>query len=220
MSYLNRVQDPRRRATAIAGTVAIHAAIGIAVVTGLTIAGQGPVAKFAPTIDFPTEPPPPEPAPPPPPTATTDPLPPLRPAPKPPIELPRIPDPTLTRTDLPKVPVGPARPPIVNPPRPEPSFAPRGASPSNDRLQWITTADYPASALRREDEGLAEYRVIVGSDGRVSACEVTASTGSRTLDDATCRYISKRARFDAATDESGARVVGSYEGTVRWRIPD
>ena len=31
MSYLNQTQDPRRRATAVAGTVVIHAAIGIAV---------------------------------------------------------------------------------------------------------------------------------------------------------------------------------------------
>lgn len=220
MSYLNQTQDPRRRATAIAGTVAIHAALGIAVVTGLTIAGVGPhTPDRTPIIDFPVDPPPPTPAPTPTPTSALDPLPPLV-VPKPPIELPRIPDPTLAETDFPKPPVGPVRPPVVNPPRPEPSFPPRGAAPSNDRALWITNADYPAVALRREDEGLAEYRVIVGSDGRVSACEITASSGSRALDDATCRFISRRAQFDPATDETGAKVVGSYSGTVRWQIPD
>lgn len=220
MSYLNQTQDPRRRMAAVAGTVAIHAALGIAVVTGLTIAGVGPIEPArTPIIDFPVPPPPPAPAPAPTPTSTAEQYTPPT-TPKPPIELPRVPDRTFAETDFPKVPVGPVRPPIVNPPRPEPSFAPQGASPSNDRASWITNADYPTSALRREDEGLAAYRVVVGSDGRVSACQITASSGSRALDEATCRYIARRARFDAATNENGAKVVGSYDGTVRWQIPD
>lgn len=219
MSYLNQTQDPRRRAAAIAGAVAIQAALGIAVVTGLTIAGAGPLEPvFKPIIDFPIEPPPPAPTPPP--TATpVDRIPPIAIPPKP-IDLPPVSSPAFAGADIPTVPPGPVGPPIVSPPRPQPSFAAQGPRPSNDRANWITTADYPAVALRREDEGLAAYRVIVGSDGRVSACEITASSGSRALDEATCRYIARRARFDPATNESGAKVVGNYEGTVRWRIPD
>ena len=219
MSFINKSRDPRSRAAAIAGAVAIQAALGIAVVTGLTIAGAGPLEPVRrPIIDFPVDPPPP--APPPPPTATpVDQLPPIS-IPQKPIELPPISSPTFAGADIPPVSPGPVGPPLVNPPRPQPSFAAKGPRPSNDRANWITTADYPAVALRREDEGLAAYRVIVGSDGRVSACEITASSGSRALDEATCRYIARRARFDPATDESGAKVVGNYDGTVRWRIPD
>ena len=40
------------------------------------------------------------------------------------------------------------------------------------------------------------------------------------LDDATCRLISRRAQFDPATDETGARVPGTYTGSVRWELPD
>lgn len=221
MSYLNQTQDPRRRAAAVAGALAIQAALGIAVVTGLTIAGVGPVEpEFRPTLAFPTAPPPPEPAPTPPPTAAPlDRLPPIS-IPPAPTALPPPSGPAFAGSDLPLPPPGPVGPPLINPPRPGPSFAPQGPRPSNDRANWITTADYPAVALRREDEGLAAYRVIVGSDGRVTACEITASSGSRALDEATCRYIARRARFDPATDESGAKVVGDYDGTVRWRIPD
>ena len=35
MSYLNQAQDPRRRAAALSGTVAIQVALAFAVVTGL-----------------------------------------------------------------------------------------------------------------------------------------------------------------------------------------
>ena len=67
MSFINQSQDPHSRATAIAGAVAIQAALGIAVVTGLTIAGAGPLEPVrTPIIDFPVEPPPPDPAPTPP----------------------------------------------------------------------------------------------------------------------------------------------------------
>ena len=49
---------------------------------------------------------------------------------------------------------------------------------------------------------------------------MTRSTGNGQLDAATCRYIERRARFEPATDESGAKVIGSYTGTVKWEIPE
>ena len=62
--------------------------------------------------------------------------------------------------------------------------------------------------------------VVEATTGRVTACEVTRSTGNGQLDDATCDFIVRRARFEAATDDTGAKVVGNYTGTVRWRIPE
>ena len=40
------------------------------------------------------------------------------------------------------------------------------------------------------------------------------------LDAATCKLLTRRARFEAASDETGAKIVGSYSGSVRWEIPD
>jgi len=113
---------------------------------------------------------------------------------------------------------GPRIEPVVEPTRP--FFAPKRARPTNDPLRWISTDDYPARALRAEAEGIAAYRLIVGTNGRVSACEVVRSTGNGVLDDATCDNIALRARFEAATDDTGAKVVGSYSGTVKWEIPN
>ena len=93
------------------------------------------------------------------------------------------------------------------------------AQPSNDSARWITTDDYPAAALRRGQEGTASYRLTLSSSGRVSACEITTSSGDSQLDSATCRFITRRARFTPATDSSGVAVVGTYTGTVRWEIP-
>jgi protein TonB len=53
----------------------------------------------------------------------------------------------------------------------------------------------------------------------VQACEVIRSSGSASLDKAACDNVSRRARFDAATDESGAKVVGTYASSVKWQIP-
>ena len=61
MSYLTQAQDPRRRATALAGTAAIHVALGLAIVTGLTISGYAPFREYKPIIDIPLDPPPPPP---------------------------------------------------------------------------------------------------------------------------------------------------------------
>lgn len=106
-------------------------------------------------------------------------------------------------------------PPYVPPPR----FEPVAARPSNNTSRWVTTDDYPSRDLREGNQGTAKFRVIVGSNGRVQACEVTQSSGFAGLDRATCTYVTRRARFEAATDETGGKVVGSYSGSVVWRIP-
>ncbi|ANC50469.1 hypothetical protein CP97_14783 [Aurantiacibacter atlanticus] len=54
----------------------------------------------------------------------------------------------------------------------------------------------------------------------MNACEIIGSTGHASLDNATCRLIERRARFDPATSTSGETVVGTYTGTVTWQIPD
>jgi periplasmic protein TonB len=225
MSYLEHADDPRRRAAALTGTVAIHVVLGVVVLTGLTIAGYKPVTEYNPIIEFPTAPPPqpPEPVPQPQPPEQTF----VAPTPPIPIPLPPQPGPRVDEFDqnqlvIPDVSTRPDPGPTARPepPRPTPSFAPKIARPSNNQARWITNDDYPSRALRDGSEGLAGYRLIVGSGGRVSSCEITASTGNRLLDETTCRLISSRARFDPATDENGARVVGSYSGTVRWQIPD
>ena len=105
------------------------------------------------------------------------------------------------------------------PPKP-PAFIPRAATPRNAPGLWATPSDYPARDLREGNQGVTRFRLAIGSDGRVTGCAVIASSGFPSLDAATCDKVSRRARFDPATDETGARVPGSYSGSIRWVIPE
>jgi TonB family protein len=84
---------------------------------------------------------------------------------------------------------------------------------------WVMTEDYPPSALREEAEGAVRFTLTVDATGVPTACEITQSSGRPDLDDATCRLIAERARFEPAKDSRGRAVAGSYANTVRWQIP-
>jgi protein TonB len=103
--------------------------------------------------------------------------------------------------------------------KPSPTYSPIAAAPRNDPAGWVTTEDYPSRDLREGNQGTTQFRLIVGSNGRVQACEILRSSGFASLDKVTCDKVSRRARFDPATDQSGAKVVGSYVSSVKWRIP-
>ena len=148
-------------------------------------------------------------------------------APTPPVDLTGAapvevgPLPPVIRDDITLIPAPTPAPPAPAPSvSPTPSFTPVSAKPRNGPQGWITTQDYPSADLRRGNEGTAQYRLTVGSNGRVNGCQITKSSGARGLDDATCRYVERRARFDPATNGEGRPVVGTYSGTVTWQIPD
>ena len=226
MSYADTTASPVARARAIAGVIAIHALIGAGVVAGLTITGviadedEGLIAYFQP--DPPAPPPPPQPTPQPaeqaiaPVTAPQPQIPLERNAPvtaepvRPNISDEMVFTPPPGRIDIP----GPVVTPTI-----APAFDPVGPVPRNGPAGWITNDDYPRRGITRELEGTSGYRVVVGSDGRVNACEITRSSGHAVLDGAVCNLIQRRARFDAARDGSGERVVGTYTGTVTWQLP-
>jgi protein TonB len=107
-------------------------------------------------------------------------------------------------------------PPAPVPPPPAP---PKPATPRNNPGTWATTNDYPSRALREEREGTTGFRVTVGTDGRVTDCQITSSSGHADLDQAACSNVSRRARFKPATDSSGNPTTGTYANRVRWVIP-
>ena len=234
MSYVNAQTGTADRLKGATTTIAIHALLAVGVVAGLTVSGKivdeddGFKAFILPDEEIPPPPPPPpEDAQAPdeqlaytPPTAPEpivdlvqdQPVVVTLPVPSPP-EVVRVPSPPMPTPGN-----------AIVPPRPSPSpahtIAPVGAVPNNGPTGWITNEDYSNSDLRRGNEGVARYRLVIGSNGRVNGCEITSSTGHASLDRATCRLISNRARFDAATDNRGERVVGTYSGSVTWQIPE
>lgn len=109
-------------------------------------------------------------------------------------------------------PPAPAPAPVYLLPPPPPSVWPS---------ELFSNDDYPAAALRAEEQGRADFRVTIGADGRVSDCAITGSSGSNALDNATCRIMRSRGRFARPRDSEGRFVSDSRSGTITWRLaPD
>jgi protein TonB len=84
----------------------------------------------------------------------------------------------------------------------------------------VSDSDYPSSAIRNEEAGTTRFRLVVGTDGKVTECTVTASSGSSALDSTTCRLMKQRAKFIPARDSDGRLVSDSVSNAIRWVLPD
>jgi protein TonB len=91
--------------------------------------------------------------------------------------------------------------------------------PADQPLVGLFTADdYPPDAADRNEQGTTQVAITVGVDGRVHGCSVVVSSGSSSLDRATCRIIAQRARFRPAQDRDGNPVTGTFRQSVTWRL--
>jgi protein TonB len=116
---------------------------------------------------------------------------------------------------------GPVEPTPVPPPPPPPP--PPRIEPARARANlgsYVSDADYPAVAIRGEEQGTTRFRLAVGPDGRVRECIVTGSSGSSALDSATCRIMKARARFEPARDGTGNPTSDTVANAIRWVLPD
>ena len=81
--------------------------------------------------------------------------------------------------------------------------------------------DYPRDAQIKGEEGTAQARLSVDAKGKVSACTIIRSSGSQSLDEATCRILKRRARFIPAHDANEEPVPTSVvTPPVTWRLED
>jgi TonB family protein len=122
-------------------------------------------------------------------------------------------------TPIGSVPVPPDRVSLPSPPPPAP---PRATPPRRARSNfhsYFSVDDYPAQALRERAEGTTGVRLTVDAGGRVAECRVTALSGSASLDAATCRILSRRARYSPARDIDGNPVAGVDQARITWRLP-
>jgi protein TonB len=220
MAYIQQT-GWKDRPGAVAGVIAIHAALAYVLVVGLDfekvieavprIAGTQIVEKV------PLDPPPP-------PKQQQDK--PLvdRPAfvPTPPLDV----NPAKPPLDTTPIFTEPEKLPLTNPqptptftPSPKPAIEPAGPKPRGNPASWVSVNDYRTSWIAREMTGTARFRLSVGANGRVESCAVTTSSGYPELDKATCALVAQRARFEPARDGNGAAVAGSYANAVRWELP-
>ena len=208
MSYLDQPQMSTRKMVAIVLVVILHAFLGYAFMTGLAYNVVKKVVVDLKTFDVNEAAPPPPPPPPdidlpPPPVAAPPPL----------VQLNNPPPPIVQVAPPPPVVAPPP------PPAPPPVIQPIRASPRGKMQDLVTADDYPSASLRNNEEGVTRYRLDVGADGKVVACTVTGSSGHPALDDASCRLLTRRARFNPAKDSSGQAVGSVWSQSVRWQIP-
>ena len=215
MAYADQ-QMSGNKVTTLVVVAVLHVVLGYALVTGLAYEAFKKVKEVTAAINIEEEKPPEEPPPPPPKQDT--PPPPIV-APPPAITF-NAPAPVMQTVQTPPPPapvfVTAAPPPPAPPP---PKFQPKAAQPKGQPGNWATTNDYPSRALREEREGSSGFRVSIGTDGKVTDCQITRSSGSSDLDQATCDNVRRRARFTPATDGEGNPTTGSYASTIRWVIP-
>jgi periplasmic protein TonB len=216
MSYAQRKQLSGNRTVAIGIVALIHAVLGYAIVTGLAYNVIKKAAEDLKTFNVEEEPPPPPEEPPPPPENVPETPPPV--VSPPPIVRTNIAPPPMIQVvreaPPPQITVRPPPPPP--PPPPVRVQEPKSAVGSLQGL--IREDDYPPSALEREEQGRVTVRLTIGTNGRVSNCSVTSSSGSRALDSATCRVLQARARFTPAQDSQGNPTTGTVTQAIRWQI--
>ena len=226
MSYANRRQMSSNRTVAIVIVALLHVLLGYALITGLAYNVIKKAAEDLKTFDVEDEPPPPPEEPPPPPPEEV-----------PQTEPPPVAPPPLVRTNvappppIQSVPDAPPRvinpipaPPAIAPPPPPAPPAPRvqqAARARGDVRTLFSADDYPSSAQRDGAEGTAQASLTIGTDGRVTACNITRSTGNSSLDQATCNILRRRARFTPAKDQNGQPITDSYSTPpIRWQLVD
>jgi TonB family protein len=77
--------------------------------------------------------------------------------------------------------------------------------------------DYPAAALRLNQQGRSALILEIGADGRVANCIVRQSSGHGSLDEAACAVAMKE-RFKPGLDAAGRPVGDVYPYAINWRI--
>jgi periplasmic protein TonB len=80
----------------------------------------------------------------------------------------------------------------------------------------IRPSDYPRDLRERGIGGRVEMIFTVGTNGRVTSCRVTRSSGVAELDALTCRLIQQRFRYRPSTDRFGRAVPDEVEGEHDW----
>lgn len=223
MSYANRKQLSSNRTVPIVMSALITFLMGYALVSGLAYSVVKEAAEDLKTFDVEDEPPPPPDEPPPPPEE--NPLPPPPPevsAPPPLVRMDTVaPQIQTTPVIQPAPPITPiARPAPPAPPAPPPPPRVSQAARATGSLPGLfSTDDYPQAALRNEEQGTTAVSLTIGTNGRVSDCSVTSSSGSRSLDDTTCRILRSRARFTPAKDQAGNPISDTSSARIRWQLP-
>ena len=85
---------------------------------------------------------------------------------------------------------------------------------------YVSDADYPAEAIRNNEQGTVAFVLDIGRNGKPTGCSIASSSGSPTLDATTCRIMMERPRFQPARDARGRPVPDQIRSRINWRLPE
>ena len=83
---------------------------------------------------------------------------------------------------------------------------------------YFSQRDYPFEALQNDEEGTVGFQLEVASDGSVTDCTITQSSGAASLDETTCRILLERLRFRPTIGPAGRPIDDVVNASVTWRI--
>jgi protein TonB len=81
-------------------------------------------------------------------------------------------------------------------------------------------SDYPPGLGEAGIGGTVSVIFTIQPDGYVTDCRITRSSGSRALDDTTCRIIEQRYYFDPSRDEDGRPIRSRMTENHSWIVED
>lgn len=90
---------------------------------------------------------------------------------------------------------------------------------TGDIRKEFSSDDYPSEAFNRQQEGTAQFLLLVDEKGKVAGCHVTVASGVPALDAMGCVVIVQRAKLNPALDSAGKPVRSTVTTPpVRWQI--
>lgn len=84
----------------------------------------------------------------------------------------------------------------------------------------LRNSDYPAGLGEAGIQGTVGVVFTVRADGRVTDCAVRSSSGSRILDETTCRLIEQRFFYDPSRDPYGRPIDSRVVENHSWIVED
>ena len=220
MAYADR-NTSGSRAVSIVIVSIIVALFAWGFVNGLTFKYIKKQVEKLNTFDVQEPPPPPPDKPPPPPPEQQPQLqtPPVV-SPPPLVRVQSPPPPIQTQTAIPQaapvVPLAAAPGPVTPPAPPRVSQA---AGLRGNPAEFFSDDAYPSDAREAGAHGRVVAKLTVGTNGRVTDCVITTSSGNASLDRTTCAISKRSVKFTPAKDENGNPLSSSYTLPVRWELP-
>ncbi len=95
----------------------------------------------------------------------------------------------------------------------------RAVAPASSPGRWLTARDYPSQLLQKNMQGLVQFRLMVGTDGKPTGCHIQRSTRPEGFDKAVCNGLMRRAEFEPALGSDGTPVASFWRSSVRFDIP-